>query len=58
MMQEAEAEDGLDSAVRRLERATALLESRLDSLVQTVSAAAGGFSPAFLRSAEVRNEGV
>jgi hypothetical protein len=42
MMQEAEAEDGLDSAVRRLERATALLESRLDSLVQTVSAAAGG----------------
>ena len=42
MMQEAETESGLDAAARRLERATALLESRLEGLVQTASAAAGG----------------
>jgi hypothetical protein len=33
MMQEADAESALDIAVRRLERATALLESRLDALL-------------------------
>jgi hypothetical protein len=42
MMQEAEADSALDSAMRRLERATALLESRLDTLVQTAAGAAGG----------------
>jgi hypothetical protein len=42
MMQEADAESGLDSAVRRLERAAALLESRLQGLLLNAAAAAGG----------------
>ena len=43
MTQEAETETGLDAATRRLERATALLESRLDSLVQNASSTGGLF---------------
>ena len=42
MTQEAGAEHGLDSAVRRLERAATLLESRLDMITQSAAAAAGG----------------
>lgn len=40
MKQELDAETALDLAVRRLERATALLDSRLDALVS--NARAGG----------------
>jgi hypothetical protein len=42
MMREAEAEDVLDAAVRRLERATAMLESRMAGLLSTAKAEAGG----------------
>jgi hypothetical protein len=42
MTQEADAGAALDSAVRRLERAATLLESRLDTLAQGAAAAAGG----------------
>jgi hypothetical protein len=42
MMQETDAEDALDSAVHRLERAATLLESRLQGLLQTAASAAGG----------------
>ena len=42
MMQEADGGNALDSAVRRLERAATLLESRLDMLAQGAVAAAGG----------------
>jgi F0F1-type ATP synthase membrane subunit b/b' len=42
MMQETDAEDALDSAVHRLERAATLLESRLQGLLHTAAAAAGG----------------
>jgi hypothetical protein len=42
MMQEADAGNALDSAVRRLERAATLLESRFDMLAQGAAAAAGG----------------
>jgi hypothetical protein len=40
MMQEGDTETALDLAVRRLERATALLDSRLDAVVS--NAKAGG----------------
>lgn len=42
MMQEADAESALDSAVRRLERAVTLLESRLEGVANNAAAAAGG----------------
>ena len=42
MTQETDAEDVLDSAVHRLERAATLLESRLQGLLQTAASAAGG----------------
>ncbi len=42
MLREAEADNALDVAMRRLERATALLESRLGGLVSAAEAKAGG----------------
>ena len=42
MLREAEADNALDVAMRRLERATALLESRLGGLVSAAAAKAGG----------------
>jgi hypothetical protein len=42
MAREADAESGLDMAVRRLERATAMLESRLTGLLSMAKAEAGG----------------
>ena len=42
MMREADAESALDAAVRRLERATALLESRVGGLAAKAQAQAGG----------------
>ena len=42
MMREADAESALDAAVRRLERATALLESRVGGLAAQAQVQAGG----------------
>jgi hypothetical protein len=42
MMQEADAGSALDSAVRRLERAVTLLESRLEGVATNAAAATGG----------------
>ncbi|HUO22140.1 MAG TPA: DUF4164 family protein [Caulobacteraceae bacterium] len=42
MMQDAEAGNAFDSAVRRLERAATLLESRLELLAKEAAAEAGG----------------
>jgi hypothetical protein len=42
MMREAEAEGALDAAMRRLDRATAMLESRLSGQLARAKAEAGG----------------
>jgi hypothetical protein len=42
MMLEGQAESTLDAAARRLDRAVALLESRLNGLLSTARAEAGG----------------
>ena len=42
MMREADAGSALDAAMRRLERATALLESRMGGLAAQAQAQAGG----------------
>ena len=42
MMREADAESALDAAVRRLDRATAMLESRLGGIMARAKAEAGG----------------
>jgi hypothetical protein len=42
MMQDAGADGALDAAMRRLERATAMLETRLTGLMSTAKAEAGG----------------
>ncbi len=42
MMREASRESALDAAAHRLERATAVLESRLDGVLKRAEAEAGG----------------
>jgi hypothetical protein len=42
MMQDSGADGALDAAMRRLERATAMLETRLTGLMSTAKAEVGG----------------